>query len=70
MYMNSDWKASAFSLCFSCAFLQQSLNPVSLEFKCHSSVYFFPETKLRNSQPKQMKRGFNPQFSEMKAARH
>ena len=41
-------------------------DPVSVHFKCHSSVYFFPVTagKLRNGQSKQMKQSFNPQFSE------
>lgn len=46
-------------------------SPVSLQFKCNSSVYFFHETagKLRNGQSKQMKLDFNPQFSEMKSGR-
>lgn len=52
-------------------FLWSHSNSLSLEFKCHSSVHFFPKTagKLRNSQFKQMKWGFNPQFSEMKTER-
>lgn len=53
------------------AFISSHSNPVCLEFKCHSKVNFFlgAAGKLRNGQSKQMKWGFNPQFSETESER-